>query len=128
MDPDDPTTRDVDPDEPVGDGAAESRYDEWPIADERHRDAQYLGSTAGGTPFYHHGGTVFRGEPDAENREIAPDADSKRELAADEKLGDVVAEIGDSLGWESLSAFAEDHLSRDEGAEDGRGVDSKPGR
>lgn len=74
-------------------------------------DTAYVGVLGGGTALYYDDatGSFLRGDPDGED-----DAGLERltgyEVGAEDRLGAVLEEIGDDLGWESLSEFARDHL------------------
>lgn len=102
-----------DPTEDASATPTEPRYDDWPINDDERAGATYVGLTSGGIPVFHTGGTVFQGRVDEENREIVPRPDTDRELEPGETLGELVEELGETLGWESLSEFGEQHRSDD---------------
>lgn len=94
----------------------ETEYDDWEIEDEQYHEARYVG-LLGGTQqwFYsHRDNTLFEGEVDDENRRIRPVADSERELGPEDTVGKALENLGDELGWDSLSEFAEEHLEGDE--------------
>ncbi|WP_255168695.1 hypothetical protein [Natrononativus amylolyticus] len=100
--------------DPTGDATTpgtDPAFDDWPISEGEHAGASYVGTTTGGVPVYHGDGTVFQGRVDEDNREIVPDRDTERELEPGETLGELLEEMGDTLGWESLSEYGERHRS-----------------
>lgn len=129
---DDPTDRTADPSERMDETPSRSRYEDWSIGDDRYRDARYVGTTTENVPFFHDRRTIFRGKPDEEKREIVPEPGSERELEPGETIGDVLEEIGDAVGWKSLSEFAAERFpdepeTGDEPASE-RGAGSDPVR
>lgn len=96
-------------------------YEDYKVTDEERRDSEYLGSVSSGAAMFYHpdSNSIFEGTPDEEDRTIDPVPESEERLDDDESVGDAVARIGDELGWDGLSEFAEDHLGADaEGAAD----------
>lgn len=102
-------------------------YDNWPIAEHGERTdrtGHYLGtlSAAGGTGaggggvlvYDEERQSVFEAEVDEEDRRLVPREDTEREVGASESLGEVLEDVGDSLGLDSLSEFAEERLQSDE--------------
>lgn len=134
-DPDPNTDRNASSADPERNEAVRSEedlaYDNWPIAEHGEttdRTGHYLGtlSAAGGTGaggggvlvYDEERQTVFEADVDEEDRELVPREDTEREVGASESLGEVLEDVGDSLGIESLSEFAEERLqSDDEGTE-----------
>lgn len=96
--------------EPPADGSSAGRgdYGNWSIASDEHADANYVGTTAEGTPVYHGEGRVFHGEPNTDERTVTPIPNTERSLEPGEAIADVIEEIGETLGWESLSEFGEE--------------------
>ncbi len=92
------------------------RLDEWEIAVAEERPVELLGfageeSETGGAFVYDAGvGAVYEAETDAETGAIVPDESSARNIDAEEELGEVIADIGDRLGWDGVSEFAREHL------------------
>ena len=89
------------------------RFDDWPLTDEGYADATYVGTTMGGVPVYNDEDRVFHGKADYENEAVSPVPDSERNLEPGETLADVLEEIGETLGWDSLSPFGEEHRRDD---------------
>lgn len=110
---DNPSETTGDPNDPSSSASRDVRYDDWPVEGGGHSDATYVGATTNGVPVFHDQGAVFHGVPDEENRRIEPKPDTERRLEPGETLGDVLEEIGESLGWESLSEYGREH-QRDE--------------
>lgn len=75
-------------------------------------DTEYLGVLGGGTALYYHEstGSFFEGYRNEPGDGLRLERNEDYEVDADDGLGAVLEEIGDELGWESLSEFAEDHL------------------
>lgn len=108
------------------------KYDNWPI--EGTTGATGEDSTIGligyqrGQPSYPvlyqpDDDAIYQGEIDEENERIVPVEDSARRLESDETLGDVIEELGDEIGWDSLSEFAREHMQDDD-----RGTDDSDTR
>ena len=96
--------------------AANREYEDWPFEGDRPDDAQYVGtSQAGGNAWFfsEKGDQLFAGEPDEDGGRLLPASD-ERTVREGESFGEAVERLGDELGWESLSAFAREHLERDE--------------
>ena len=91
-------------------------YEDYKVADEERRDSEYLGTASDGAAIFYHpdSNSVFEGEPDDNEKSIRPVRESERSLDDGESVGDAVKRIGDELGWDGLSEFAEDHLGADE--------------
>lgn len=87
------------------------RHDEWPVDG---GETRYLGvaGEGGAMPYNPTTDELTRGEIDERNGRIVP-GETERELDPGESLGDAPASIGGSVGWESLSEFAEEHLDAD---------------
>ncbi|WP_331234443.1 hypothetical protein [Natronorarus salvus] len=87
------------------------RYDEWPVDG---GETRYLGVAGEGVAMLYNPTTdeLTRGEIDERNERIVP-GETERELDPGESLGDALASIGESVDWESLSEFAEEHLDAD---------------
>jgi hypothetical protein len=104
-------------DEDTSDAAAANRnFEDWPFEGDRPDDAQYIGTAqAGGNAWFYSedGDQLFAGEADEANRRLLPTSD-ERTVRESESFGEAVERLGDELGWESLSAFAREHLERDE--------------
>ena len=91
----------------------EPNYDVWPVANDQ--ETEYLGLVDGGAPMLYEPSTnmVYEGDIDRENERIVPREDTERELEPGETLGEVLESIGEKTGWDSLSSFADEHLTSD---------------
>lgn len=94
--------------------AANRRYEDWPVEDD-YQEATYVGHVEGGGAWFYSeaDGTLLERAVDRDDRRLLPASD-EREVPPDESLGRAVERLGDDLGWESLSAFAREHLESDE--------------
>ena len=99
--------------------AANRRYEDWPVEgdpdDSGAGGPSYVGTVEGGAA-WHYDETneeLFETDPDSENRRLVRSGESRR-VDSDAGLGEAVERLGDELGWESLSAFAREHLERDD--------------
>lgn len=82
---------------------------------ENREDLEWIGVGDGpglGTPVVYEpeNHSVYEAEFDQEAEHVRVDESEKRELDEGESIRDVVAEVGDELGWTWLSAFAHDDL------------------
>lgn len=96
-------------------------YEDYKVTDEERRDSAYLGTVSSGAAMFYHpdSNSIFEGKPDEEDRTINPVPETEERLDDGESVGDAVKRIGDELGWDGLSEFAEDHLGAGgEGAAD----------
>lgn len=86
------------------------------VSDPAHEEAEHVGILGQGTNVFYHPerSTFYRTEHDAERDEHTVVPESERELQPEETLGEAIEEIGDRTGWESLSEWAEEHLTDDE--------------
>jgi hypothetical protein len=81
--------------------AVNRRYEDWPIE-------------GGGACHYdEHGGELFETDPDSVNCRLVRSGESRR-VDSDAGLGEAVEQLGEELGWESLSVFARKPLEGDE--------------
>jgi hypothetical protein len=82
----------------------------WTLENRQVGSVEFLGQRDDGTPAYYdkNNHVTFEGDVDHENRRVTPT--NERSLDAEEKLGEVIEEFGDAVGWESLSDFAREHL------------------
>lgn len=89
------------------------KYDAWPVANDR--ETQYLGLMQGGAPVLYEPSTntVFEGDLDRQNERIVPREDTERKLEPGETIGEALETIGEKTGWDSLSSFANEHLTDD---------------
>lgn len=95
------------------------RYDEWPVEGHASREVNYLGISNGAPQFYRPDtNSIYRGTVDERNRRIRLNETSQRTLKPEETLGDVIKALGERTGWDSLSEFAQEHFSTDEGTDD----------
>lgn len=88
------------------------RYNEWTIKDYDRKEMNYLGVAGHGTPYFHHdeSDTIYEGNVDNTKRQIRlTEHDS-----GSGTLGGTIESIGEQTGWESLSEFAQEHLSDEE--------------
>lgn len=90
-----------------------NRYDGWSVEGREGQHIQRVGMTSDhdgeSGPVYHdtRAGEVFRTEPDQETERLVPIPDSVR--STDESsVASVIRDIGDELGWESLSEFGKE--------------------
>ncbi len=95
---------------PPRDIPCESKYDysTWTIEDREDDEFRYLGlKDDGASMFFHPAAKVtFEGVNNEEKKTIEP----KEEESLEEELGEWLERVGERTGWESLSAFARDHL------------------
>lgn len=141
-DPDPNTDRNASRSDPAPGDSVRSEedfaYDSWPIAEQGEtttRSGHYLGTFgaaggagAGGTGVLVYDDereTVFEADVDEEDRRLVPREGTEREVGASESLGQVLEDVGDNLGLDSLSAFAEERLQSDEEVE--REISTGPG-
>ncbi|MFB6132053.1 MAG: hypothetical protein ABEJ44_01450 [Halanaeroarchaeum sp.] len=94
------------------------RYDQWPVAD--NEEATFVGAVSGqGTtmPIYYDKseGVFFGAEIDEEYEQFRRLPDQEWVEDPTESLGEAIERLGEELGWESLSEFAESHLEDDDG-------------
>lgn len=101
-------------------------YDDWPIRgyDESDRTAtrvlgtaQAGGTTGGGSIaliYDDEERTIFEADVEQTDQQLVPREESERELGPSETLGEVLEDVGDSLGLDSLSEFAEERLQSDD--------------
>lgn len=102
-------------------------FEDYQVDGERAQEMAWLGrvdreerTETVGYIFHRDTEMIHEAVLDPETEEWVPDLESGRELAPEETLGEAVEDIGERLGWESLSAFADEHLS-DGGGSDGDG-------
>lgn len=97
----------------IRDGSARAKFDEH-----SEDDVEYVGSTAEGTPMFFDTASrsVFEGQYDDE-KTVVDRPGSERELEDRTSLGEAIETLGDELEWESLSAFAREHVQDDEADE-----------
>lgn len=90
-----------------------SPYDTWPVAGDR--ETQYLGIVEDRVPMFYEPSTnmVYEGDIDTENQRLVPREDTGRELNPGETVGEALETIGEKTGWDSLSSFADEHLTDD---------------
>jgi hypothetical protein len=96
----------------TNDGAGPN-YEGWTVANDR--ETQYLGLARGDTPMLYEPSTnrLYEGNLDRENERIVPREETERELNPEETLGEALESIGERTGWDSLSSFADEHLTDD---------------
>lgn len=91
-------------------------YDNWPVEGKSKQETKWLGFTGGthgsGAPALYepHTDMVYRGNIDEENERIVPNPETERRIGSDETIEDVLQDIADSHGWQSLSSFAAEHM------------------
>lgn len=91
-------------------------YDNWPVEGRSQRDVEWLGFMGGtGAPALYepHRDTIYQGTIDEKNERIVPNPETERRVSDNETIGEVLQDIADSHGWESLSNFAAEHLGSD---------------
>lgn len=78
-------------------------------------DAEYLGVLTNGAPLYYHEPTraIYEGHETESGDGVRFEERQDFDLAPEDPLARVLAEIGDGLGWESLSEFAHEHISEE---------------
>ncbi|MFC4987509.1 hypothetical protein [Saliphagus infecundisoli] len=130
-DPDPNTDRNASRSDPAPGDSVRSEedfaYDSWPIADQGETttgSGHYLGTfgAAGGTGaggtgvlvYDEERETVFEADVDEEERRLIPREDTERDVDDSGGLGGVIEDLGDSLGLDSLSEFAEERLQDDD--------------
>ncbi|WP_435077989.1 hypothetical protein [Halococcus sp. AFM35] len=88
-------------------------YEGWTVANDRK--TEYLGLARGDTPMLYEPSTnrLYEGNLDRENERIVPREETERELDPEETLGEALESIGEKTGWDSLSSFADEHLTDD---------------
>lgn len=95
-------------------------YDNWPVEGKSQRDLKWLGFVGGtgaqGAPALYepHRNTIYQGTIDEKNERIVPNPETERRVSDNETIGEVLQDIADSHGWQSLSNFAAEHLGSDE--------------
>lgn len=142
-DPDPNTDRNAESTDPATGDAVRSEedlaYDNWPITDHGEttdRSGNYLGTigAAGGTGaggagvliYDEDNQSVFEADVDEEEQRLVAREGTEREVDDSGGLGEVLEDVGDSLGLESLSEFAEEHLQDDESRAE-REISTGPG-
>jgi len=102
-------------------------YDDWPVQGRDNSDVAFVGRTVADQPGDESGGlsgsvfydtgteTLFSGDVDRDGERIVPTPDGEFDLAPGETLGEALERVGEETGWDSLSAFAQEHLEDDDG-------------
>lgn len=87
------------------------RYPDYEFQDYEHDDVEYIGESKT-MPYYYTepDDKVFGAKVNEEDERLEPDPETERTLDAEEELGEVLEEIGEKTGWESLSEWAREHL------------------
>lgn len=95
--------------------------DNWPIEGKSREDVEWIGTTGGGgggsgapSLYEPHNDVVYQANIDEENERLVPDPETERRVSEDQSLGDVLKDIADSSGWQSLSSFASEHFDVEE--------------
>lgn len=97
----------------------EVAYDTWPVEGKSEQETEWLGFIGGphgsGAPALYepHDDVVYQGNIDEENERIVPNPETERRVSSNETIGDVLQDIADSHGWQSLSSFAAEHIGVD---------------
>ena len=103
--------------------AKDIRYDEWPLEghDDPDRQPTYLGIMNPGDEegeravFYDdRKEAIFEADVEETEQRHVPREDTERELEPTDTLGEALEDLGDSLEWDSLSAFARERLQSDD--------------
>lgn len=95
------------------------KYDNWPVEGRSDRDVRWIGMAgvgAGqGAPALYEprNDIIYEGNIDKENKRLVPDPETERQVSPNETIGDVLQDIADSRGWQSLSNFAAEHMGAD---------------
>lgn len=94
------------------------KYDNWPIEGKSQREVKWLGligGSQGGAPALYepHNNAIYQGHIDETNERIVPNPETERRMSSNETIGEVLQEIADSHGWQSLSNFAAEHMGVD---------------
>jgi len=86
----------------------------WTLENRQVSGVEFLGTRDDGTPAYYDRNehVTFEGEVDHDEQRVRPT--NERSLDAEQKLGEVLEEVGDATGWESLSEFARKRSEDDE--------------
>lgn len=89
-----------------------SAYSEYEVRG--GEDYEYLGTTDDGAPVLYDQseGTVHRGEVDGSDTMLIPDTEPSWDIQPQETVGEFLERVGESVGWDSLSQFAREHLDR----------------
>lgn len=100
-----------------------TEFDGWPVSGRNDEETEWIGVAGGGGGTSPTGQTavlydsesesVYEGEIDRENERIDPKPDTEQDASATDSIGEAIEDIGDRLGWESLSSFADEHLEDD---------------
>ena len=93
-------------------------YDNWPVEGTKGEDTEWLdvsgvtGDVSDAPALYQPAdGIVYGTEADEENRRLISDREMEWEVETDDAVGEVIEEIGETVGWVSLSEYARDHLN-----------------
>lgn len=72
-------------------------------------DARLVGIDVTDTPIYYDpvAHIMFEGETDP--NEIVPDWADREQLSPEVDIGDVIEEVGDTVGWQALSEYGEQY-------------------
>lgn len=87
----------------------------WPMRNRERTDAEHVGLVDQNSSMFYFPATseMVRYEPaDEELVEV-----SSYRVEAEETIADAVERVGDELGWDSLTEWAEEHVEPDENAE-----------
>jgi hypothetical protein len=89
--------------------------DEWNVAEDDGslELVGFTGNSGTGYVFDTDAGVVYEAEADHESGEVVPDESSARRLDKEETLADAIEDIGERMGWERLTEFAEEHLEEE---------------
>jgi hypothetical protein len=98
--------------------------EDYQVSGEHSREMEWLGHVDGeerpetvGYIFHRDTEMIHEAVLDVEEGRWIPDLESGWELDSGETVGDAIEDIGDRLGWESLSEFADEHLPDSNGNE-----------
>ncbi|AGB37705.1 hypothetical protein [Natronococcus occultus] len=89
----------------IRDGSARAKFDEH-----SEDDVEYVGATSEGTPMFFNTASrsIFEGEYDGKET-VVDRPGTERELEDRASVGEMIENLGDELGWESLSEFGREH-------------------
>lgn len=90
------------------------RYDNWPVDGKSEKEVEWMGviSGTGGAPAFYepHTDLFYQGTIDEKNERIIPNPETERLVSSNETIGEVLQDIADSHGWQSLSNSAAEQL------------------
>ena len=87
------------------------RFPDYEFQDYERDDVQYIGDDKTQPYFYSEpDDKVFAAKVNEDMKRLEPAPETERSVGAKEELGEVLEEVGEATGWESLSDWAREHL------------------